>query len=91
MKILKNKEIINSNIKEYFENIHLISKNIDYETVSKISIFLKTIIKKNSNIFVAGNGGSAAVANHLLCDFNKGTKILSKNKFKLVEALRFLI
>jgi phosphoheptose isomerase len=82
MKILKNKEIINSNIKEYFENIHHISKNIDYETVSKISIFLKTIIKKNSNIFVAGNGGSAAVANHLLCDFNKGTKILSKNKLK---------
>ena len=38
---------------------------------------------QKNNIFVAGNGGSASVANHFLCDFNKGIKLSSKkNKTK---------
>jgi len=28
--------------------------------------------KNNQKIFIAGNGGSAALANHYLCDFSKG-------------------
>ena len=36
---------------------------------------------RKNNIFVAGNGGSASVANHFLCDFNKGIKLSSK-KYK---------
>jgi phosphoheptose isomerase len=42
--------------------------------------FLSKKIKNKNNIFVAGNGGSAAVANHLLCDFNKGIKISSRGR-----------
>jgi len=41
----------------------------------------KKILTKR-NIFVAGNGGSASVSNHFLCDFNKGIKISSKNVVK---------
>ena len=69
-------------IDEYFSNIQHASKNIDYEKILKISNFLEKKIKKNKTIYVAGNGGSAAIANHLLCDFNKGIKISSKNKLK---------
>jgi phosphoheptose isomerase len=38
--------------------------------------------KYKKNIYVAGNGGSAAIANHFLCDFNKGIKISSKKILK---------
>lgn len=33
---------------------------------------LKDSISKNQKIFVAGNGGSAAIALHYACDFSKG-------------------
>ena len=36
----------------------------------------------SKKIFVCGNGGSASVANHFLCDFNKGIKIDSKRKLR---------
>ncbi len=34
---------------------------------------LKKAADNSRNIFVGGNGGSAAIANHLVCDFMKGT------------------
>ena len=33
---------------------------------------LKNSIQNNQKIFVAGNGGSAALASHYVCDFSKG-------------------
>ena len=39
-------------------------------------IINKKIIKKKS-IFFAGNGGSAAISNHALCDFLKNYKVKS--------------
>ena len=59
-----------------------IYRNIDYKEILTITQILLEKIKKNKNIYVAGNGGSASIANHLLCDFNKGIKISSKNKIK---------
>jgi phosphoheptose isomerase len=67
---------------EYFDNIKQVAKNVDSKKILEISKFLEKVIKKNKTIFVSGNGGSAAIANHLLCDFNKGIKLSSKNKLK---------
>jgi phosphoheptose isomerase len=67
---------------DYYKKLKLTIDNINLHTLSLISNFLKKKIIKNKKIFVAGNGGSAAIANHLLCDFNKGVKISSKNKIK---------
>lgn len=68
--------------KEYFQNLHKTSNSIDFKELKKISDLIEKKIKDNKNIFVAGNGGSASIANHLLCDFNKGIKKSSKNKLK---------
>ncbi len=38
------------------------------------------LLKKKNKIIIFGNGGSASIANHFLCDFNKGVKISSKKK-----------
>lgn len=56
--------------------------NLDLKTLTSISHFLNLKIKQKKNIFVCGNGGSASVANHFLCDFNKGIKISSNKVVK---------
>ena len=68
--------------KKYFNNLYQTTKFINFKELYKISNLIEKNIKNNQHIFVAGNGGSAAIANHLLCDFNKGIKKSSKNKLK---------
>jgi len=77
MNNLKNKKTF---IKNYFETIKNVTDNIDENQLQLIINILIQKIKNRNNIFVAGNGGSSSVANHLLCDFNKGIKISSKSK-----------
>jgi phosphoheptose isomerase len=67
-------------IKNYFNTIKNIADNIDMNQLNFVIYFLSKKMKNKNNIFVAGNGGSAAVANHLLCDFNKGIKISSRGR-----------
>lgn len=44
-------------------------------------------IKKNQKIFVAGNGGSAAIALHYVCDLSKGAVKDWKNNGKRLKAI----
>jgi len=69
-------------IKNYLQ---ILKNGVDTLNITKLQkmeniIFSK--IKQNKKIFVCGNGGSASVANHFLCDFNKGIKLSSNNKLK---------
>ena len=66
--------------KEYVEKLNFTLSSLDYKTISLISDLLKKMIINKKKIFVCGNGGSGSVANHLLCDFNKGIKLSSKKK-----------
>ncbi len=64
----------------YVNKLSKILKNEHFNEIEKITIHLEKVIKSNRNIFVCGNGGSASISNHFLCDFNKGIKISSKKK-----------
>ena len=67
---------------KYLETLAEVSKKIDLEKIKKISDLLSKYYFSNSNVFVCGNGGSAAISNHFLCDHLKGvstnTKLLPK-------------
>ena len=54
------------------------TKQIDIKKIKKIENIILQTIFKDKQIFTCGNGGSASVANHFLCDFNKGIKLSSK-------------
>ncbi len=71
-----------NNIKNYLDDLIKGIHNLDQNKIFKIESKLLETIKKGNNIFVCGNGGSSSVANHFLCDFNKGVKTSSKNKLK---------
>jgi D-sedoheptulose 7-phosphate isomerase len=45
---------------------------INVDAVAEAAKLIEGRIKHNQTIFVCGNGGSAAIANHLECDFAKG-------------------
>jgi len=67
---------------EYCEDLNRSLSKISLKKLEKIFKVIELAIKRNKNIFTCGNGGSASVSNHFLCDFNKGIKIDSKKKFK---------
>ncbi len=72
-------------IKNYINQTIDFYKNIDLKKIEKIEkVILDKIIKKK-RIFTCGNGGSASVANHFLCDFNKGIK--NSSNFKLIPKI----
>ena len=68
--------------KNYLSNLKNVIDKLDLLKLQKIENIIFNKIKENKKIFICGNGGSASVANHFLCDFNKGIKSSSKNKLK---------
>tara|TARA_B100000989_G_scaffold151871_1_gene113332 strand:+ start:14435 stop:15058 length:624 start_codon:yes stop_codon:yes gene_type:complete len=65
-----------SNIKtfsnDYFNNLTKSTKLIDLNNLDKICrIIEKSYRNKKRKVFVCGNGGSAALANHYACDHQK--------------------
>lgn len=46
--------------------------SIDVEKLEQLCRLLEETFAKERNIFIIGNGGSAASASHWVCDFNKG-------------------
>lgn len=58
-----------------------------FEFDEKILEILKNSIKNNQTIFVAGNGGSAAIAQHYVCDFSKGANQDWSQNFKRFKAI----
>ncbi len=70
---------------DYKENI---KKALDiFEFDEEILEILKGSIKNNQKIFVAGNGGSAALAMHYACDLSKGANKDWKNNLNRFKAI----
>ena len=77
------KKIINfptkkiSDIHEYYKNYVSIKNKllnkINKNELKNIIGEILTAVKKQKNIFSCGNGGSASTAEHLSCDFSKGS------------------
>jgi D-sedoheptulose 7-phosphate isomerase len=75
---------MNSNIINYLKNAQEAIKKIDTKDVSKLSQILLEARNKEKNIFVFGNGGSAATASHIAGDFLKGISYQLDKRFKII-------
>lgn len=52
-----------------------------------IELMIDTIMRAyehGSTVYICGNGGSAATASHIVCDFNKGISMHHDRKFRFV-------
>ena len=64
----------------YISKLTNVLKNEHFIELEQITKFLEKNIKLKKKIFVCGNGGSASISNHFLCDFNKGIKNSSNKR-----------
>jgi D-sedoheptulose 7-phosphate isomerase len=69
-------------LKNYIQQIRETTSIIDYNKLQNIEKIIYSKILNNKKIFICGNGGSASISNHFLCDFNKGIMITSGYKLK---------
>ena len=70
------------NITNYLSYLKSGINKLDLLKLQRIEDIIYKKIRDDKKIFVCGNGGSASVANHFLCDFNKGIKVSSRSKLK---------
>ncbi len=57
--------------------------NLDFEEISRAINIIVDTWKENADIYIFGNGGSAATASHYANDFNKGISEKTGRKFRL--------
>ncbi len=73
-----------SDITQYTD---VLTKTIDSVDKKQINDVMNVILKayqNESEIYIFGNGGSAATASHLVCDFNKGVSMKLDKKFRFI-------
>ena len=78
-KYLKSSDYFN----DYISTKDLLLKKIDQKILNKIIQEILNSIKNKRDFFSCGNGGSAATAEHLSCDFSKGSCTNTNLNFKV--------
>lgn len=72
--------------KDYLNKLIFLLKEIDLDNIALIINKLEEINKRNSKIYIIGNGGSAATASHMANDLSVGLKLREIRNFN-VESL----
>ena len=73
-----NLETIEAHVKGYSDVLCTALLSIDWRQLNLAIEEIERVRKRRARLWVAGNGGSAAIADHLLCDWVKGTFIPSQ-------------
>lgn len=71
-------------IKRYFELLSDVLKKLPVENIEKLKQILSEARASRKNIFVFGNGGSAATASHFACDLGKGTVTEGRHRYRVL-------
>lgn len=71
-------------IKKYFQYLCKVIEELDVEEIEKAMTAIEQAFYRNAVVYVFGNGGSAATASHLVCDFNKGMCENLETRFHVV-------
>jgi D-sedoheptulose 7-phosphate isomerase len=69
----------------YRDEIMRAWSTIDAAAVAAAARILHECLERDGIIYACGNGGSAAIANHLLCDFHKGIQTDTALKPRVVS------
>ncbi len=72
-------DVIQEYQKEIIDNI----LSIDMESFNRFMQLLLDVYERDGQVFIAGNGGSAASANHFVCDFGKNAIPQGMRRFRI--------
>jgi len=71
-------------IKTYMESLHRTIDSVDIGMIDSAISLILGAYESGSSIYIMGNGGSAATASHLACDYNKGLSLGSDRRFDMI-------
>ncbi|MBM09196.1 MAG: phosphoheptose isomerase [Magnetovibrio sp.] len=70
---------------DYFQLLASATESLDRSALIEAATIVKRTFESGSTLFACGNGGSAAISNHLHCDHLKGVQTDTKLKPKVVS------
>lgn len=71
-------------ISTYFEKLKTTIDSMSVDDIDALLNVLDDAKNLGRQVFIMGNGGSAATASHAVCDFNKGASYGKDKRFKLI-------
>lgn len=71
-------------LKKYLSELTGIINMVDEKEFEALISELASAYERQANIFVCGNGGSAATASHFACDINKGVSFGKEKRFRVI-------
>ena len=69
-------------ILQYISDLDGLLGQLPVEDIDRVVSLLEKIRENGSQVFIIGNGGSAATASHFACDLSKGTISEGKQRIK---------
>ncbi len=69
----------------YFDQGKAAAASVDVEKLEAALACLDAVYERGGTVYVCGNGGSAAISNHLVCDHSKGGQTDTDLKPKVVS------
>ena len=71
-------------IKLYTRQLTQVLNLLPEDKLFEINDILQDARETGKQVFVIGNGGSAAAASHMVCDFSKNTREAGKNRMRVL-------
>ena len=71
-------------IKAYLDSIHSTMAKLPLEEIGHAIAVLQWARMNDKQVFIMGNGGSAATASHFACDLAKGTLLPDRPRFRVI-------
>lgn len=71
--------------KAYFEDVKSVLDKISADDVDKLYLRVISAYEEDRQVFLIGNGGSAANASHAACDLGKGTVYSGRRRFRVTS------
>lgn len=72
-------------VRSYLGRLETLLKTIDPKQVSKVGELLSMAREEGRQVFLCGNGGSAALASHLAVDLGKGCSRNRDKRFRVIS------
>ena len=74
-----------SRLREYLDGVGDALKSLDIDSVAEASMAIAEAYKRDSAVFIMGNGGSGSTASHAAYDFNIAVSGKLKKRFRFVS------
>ena len=76
---------LSESVRDYFSRLKIAIDRVPVERVEAMGEILFRAYRHNKQVFIIGNGGSAATASHMACDLGKNTISPNRPRFRVLS------